>query len=49
MNEQQQKPIFGTLGAIQVKIPTPEILKLSAALVIVGLILIFSHSFIKKI
>lgn len=47
MNE--QKPIFGTLGAIQVKLPPAELIKLSAALVVAGLILILSYSIIKKI
>lgn len=45
----EKKPLFGTLGAIQVHIPPAELVKLGAALLIVGLVLILSHSIIKKI
>ena len=47
MNE--KKTLLGTLGAIQVEIPTLTLVKLGATLVIVGLILILSYSIIRKL
>lgn len=47
MNE--KKPLLGTLGAIQVEIPTKTLINLGATLVIVGLVLILSYSIIRKL
>jgi hypothetical protein len=44
-----KKPIFGTLGAVQVEIPMATVIKLGATLVTVGLILILSYSIIRKL
>jgi len=47
MNE--KKPLLGTLGAIQVEIPTKTLIHLAATLIIVGLVLILSNSIIQKL
>jgi len=44
-----EKPTFGTLAAIDVNFPNSQLVKLSAALVVAGLILILSYSIIKKL
>lgn len=45
----EQKTLFGNLAAVQIEIPTQQLIKLGAAIIAAGIVLILSYSIIKKL
>ena len=45
----QEKTLFGNLAAVQVEIPTIQLVKVGATIIAAGLFLILAYSIIKKL